>query len=101
MIRHIVMLSFIDEANGHSKEENIEIIRAMTIALPKKINTIRGIETAVNAPCADQTNADFLLVADFDTIEDVKAYQVHPEHQKILAIIVKTTHKRSCIDFEL
>ena len=80
MIRHIVMFSFKPEAEGRTKDENVALTKAMLEQLPSKIGLIRASRVEVNAPGASEENCDLLLISDFDSLEDLQAYQVHPDH---------------------
>ena len=50
---------------------------------------------------ADPTNYDFALVFDFVSFEALNAYQVHPEHLKLKALLKDKIQARSCIDYEI
>ena len=97
MIRHIVMFRF-----RENNAENAALARDKALRLPDTISQIRHFEAVVNAPSADSTNYDFALIADFDTQEDLDAYQVHPDHKAFGAFIgtIKADGGRACIDYE-
>lgn len=101
MIRHIVMFQFKSEAEGRSREENVAQTKAMLEALPAKIDWIRSSTVQVNAPGADATNYDLLLISDFDSFEDLARYQVHPDHVAVGTFMRPLRLSRACVDFEL
>lgn len=101
MIRHMVMFQFKEEAEGRTRAENVALIREMLDALPGTIPWIRASHTALNAPGAAADNYDLVLVADFDTLEDLERYQVHPAHQAVGARMRPLRLSRACVDFEL
>lgn len=101
MIRHIVMFQFKEEAEGRSKQENVQITKDMLDALPGKIPWIRSSQTAINASYADSTNYDLLLISDFDSFEDLQNYIVHPDHKAVGAFMRPVRINRTCIDIEI
>ncbi len=101
MIRHVVMFQFKEEAEGRTKAENVALIREMLDELPQKIGWIRSSMTGVNAPGAAGDNYDLVLLTDFDTLEDLERYQVHPDHQAVGAQIRPLRLSRACVDFEI
>ena len=101
MIRHVVMFKFKEEAEGRTKAENIAITKAMLDALPEKIDWIRASTVAINSADADQTNYDLCLISDFDSLEDLAAYIVHPDHKAVSAFMRSVRLDRACVDFEI
>ncbi len=101
MIRHIVMFSFKDEAEGCTKAENVQKTKEMLDALPGKIDKIRSQTVAVNAEAASKDNYDLVLISDFDSFEDLQAYLVHPDHKAVGAFMRPRRIARSCVDFEI
>ena len=83
MIRHIVMFKL----QALNREESL-----------KEVAT--G-EVVCNHKDADPTNYDFALVFDFVSFEELNAYQVHPEHLKLKALLKDKIQARSCIDYEI
>ncbi len=82
MVRHIVMWKFKDEAEGLTKKENLLKVKAMLEALPEKIDLIRRMEVHLNEN-DNGKNFDAVLISEFDSLDDVKRYRVHPDHVKI------------------
>ena len=95
MIRHIVMFKL--QAENH--EEGLK--EAVTLA-----KTLTGLEEVAsevvcNHKDADPTNYDFALVFDFVSFAALSAYQIHPEHLKLKALLKDKIQARSCIDYEI
>ena len=101
MIRHVCMFEFLPEAGGRTREENVAITKAMLEALPEKIDLIRASTVAVNAEGAPAGNWDLILISDFDSLEDLAAYQVHPDHVAVGTFMKPVRKSRSCVDFEI
>lgn len=101
MIRHVVMFQFKEAAEGASKEENVLKTKEMLDALPEKIDWIRAQTVAVNAKEAASTNFDLLLISDFDSLDDLGRYLVHPDHVAVGNFMRPRRITRSCVDFEI
>jgi hypothetical protein len=100
MIRHIVFWRFHDHAEGRAKMENIALIRRMLGELKNTIPEILALEVGENVvPGADAF--DLALHALFATREDLDAYTVHPEHQKVVAVLRKVRSHRAVVDYEI
>lgn len=100
MIEHIVMWKFADNAEGVSREENIRKVAAMLYALPSRLPFIRGMKIKQNSN-DNGTNFDAVLLCEFDSLADVAAYRVHPEHVKVSQFVAKVTTARACVDYEI
>jgi hypothetical protein len=99
MIRHLVFWRFLDHAEGRSKTENIALIRRMLVELKDSIPEIVSLEVGENVvPGVDAY--DLALHALFASREDLESYIVHPEHQKLVAVLRKVRSGRAVVDFE-
>ncbi len=101
MIRHIVMFEFLEEANGKSAMDNAGIAKEMLLGLKDKIDFIRKIEVGINTKEANDSNFTLSLTCDFNTIDDLNKYQVHPEHVKVAEFIGAVRKSRACVDYEI
>jgi len=101
MIRHIVMFAFLPEAEGRTRAENAAIARGMLEALPQKIDWIRNPAVALRMDGAESANFDLILSADFDSMEDLNRYLVHPDHKAVGEFMRTVRRERACVDFEV
>lgn len=101
MVRHIVLWKFHENANGKSKAENLKIARDMINALAKSISQIKTLETGINDTLAPSANWDLALISTFESFDDLNAYQIHPEHLKLVEFMKKVRDLRSAVDFEI
>jgi len=99
MIRHIVSMRF-READAVGKSRAFDEIATGLGALPAVIPEIRSLQFGRDLDETDG-NWDAVLVADYATTADLAAYQVHPRHVAVKAIIVANTVERMTVDFEL
>ena len=100
MIKHIVMWKFKDYAEGATKQENILKVKSMLEALPEKIDFIREMQVNVNVNAKDGMY-DAVLISEFDSLEDVERYRVHPEHKKISSFVALIREGRASVDYEI
>lgn len=100
MIRHVVSwkLAATDVA---TREQDAAAITAGLASLPSVIPEILELTVGRNvAPYPD--NFDLVLIADYESLEALEAYQVHPEHVRVATEIVRPrVTARSNVDFEL
>ncbi|WP_461210439.1 Dabb family protein [Desulfocurvus sp. DL9XJH121] len=100
MLKHIVMWRLKDEAEGAAKAENALKMKEMLEALPAKVPGVVSLEVGVNVVAGD-TASDICLYSVFNTLEEMDAYQVHPEHLKCVEFIKKIVIERRAVDYEV
>lgn len=101
MIKHIVFFNIADFAEGKTKLENAEYIKAGLENLKNLIPEIITIEVGINHPDADGSNYDLALYSEFASLADLDIYQQHPDHKKIGAYVGKVKTARACVDYEV
>ena len=101
MIRHIVMFKFKEEAEGRSKKENVLLTKEMLESLPEKIPQILNSEVYFNTEGANSENADLILISDFESLESLNEYIVHPDHKAVGAFMSPLRKSRAGIDLTL
>lgn len=100
MIKHIVFFRLLDEAEGHTKLENAQIIKNGLLSLRDKVDVLVSEEVGINIPNAKKTDYDICLICEFRTWEDVDTYQTHTEHLKVAGYIAKCRSARAAVDYE-
>ncbi|GAB1414842.1 Dabb family protein [Paludibacter sp.] len=101
MIKHIVFFGIKEEAEGKSKLENMQIIKGELESLVNVIPQIKKLEVGFNHSEAPVENIDLVIYSEFQSMEDLHTYMVHPEHKKAASYITKVRTTRSCIDYEV
>jgi len=99
MIRHVVSWKLITP-DAAGKDAGFETIRTALEALPALIPEIESLEVGRNI-AYPESNWDVVLIADYASLDALEAYQVHPEHQRVVGIIKPLVAERSNVDFEL
>ncbi|MET0990418.1 MAG: Dabb family protein [Glaciihabitans sp.] len=99
MIRHVVSwkLNAVDDAG---KSVAFQEIADALNPLADSIAEVQTLRVARNS-AFPETNWDVILIADYNSVEDLEAYQVHPDHVAAAAIVRSHVAERASIDFEL
>ena len=100
MIKHIVMWTLKDSALGADKAANARKMKELLEALPGRISCLRSLEVGIDVFAANPA-CDVVLYSVFDTRADLDAYQVHPEHLKVVEFVKQVVAARSVLDYEV
>ena len=96
MFRHVVMIRFADGTTDEQKEA----LRAGLRRLPELIPEITTYRFGDDLGLRDD-NFDFVITADFDSLDSYFVYQNHPDHQKLIAeLITPVLAGRAAVQFE-
>lgn len=96
MIRHICMFSLKEE----NKEANIAEFLHRGEELGK-LPTVRSAQVVRCVSGAPNANYDVALIFDFDSLDNLNAYQVCPEHVAFGQFVGAIRIDRACIDYQL
>ncbi len=99
MVKHIVLFKLKDEAPEEKKLAVMHAFKDAIEALPEKIDVIRHIEVGLNMNPAETWS--IALYSEFDTLDDVKAYAVHPDHVAAGKLLAEVRESRACVDYEM
>ena len=99
MIRHVVSWK-LNGADAAARAGQAATITETPTALPPLITEIRALEVGTNAINPD-SNWDVTLIADYESVADLEAYQVHPDHVAATKVIGPLVAQRSTVDFEV
>jgi len=100
MIRHVVMWKMKESAEGKTKAENMEWIREHLYALLPLIPEIRRMEIGFDVSGTDMS-MDLMLLTEFDSLDTLHTYAVHPEHVKVSSYVCKVIETRVVLDCEI
>lgn len=92
MFTHVVFFKLKDK-------KDIQKTRDLLLALKDKISLIKFIEVGVNIIESDRAY-DLILYTKFESIDDMKAYQVHPEHVKFGEYLNGVKESTVSVDYE-
>lgn len=96
MVKHVVFWALKEEAQGRTKQEN-------GLLMKQKLEALRGVVPQIGTLCVgineNGGEYDVCLVSEFASMEDLKAYDTHPEHQKVREFVKSVVEKRAAVDF--
>ena len=99
MVRHIVMFKLTEFATPADKLAKMQKIKTGLEALIDKIDVLRLIRVDFNIN--PEETWDVILTTELDSLEDVKTYANHPEHEAVSkGIIGPVKADRACVDYE-
>jgi len=99
MIQHIVLFKLNEFENEDQKAVVRNKIKQALLALKDKIGVLRFIQVGQNCKLMSPSY-DIALITHFETLNDLETYRIHPEHQKVVALITANTSARAVVDFE-
>jgi hypothetical protein len=98
MLKHIVMWKLKEVADCGDRVQNAGKMKHDLEALKGKIPQIRHLEVGVNS-IPSEGSYDVVLYSEFDSEQDLLAYQKHPEHQKVADFIATVRERRAVVDY--
>lgn len=100
MIKHVVMWKLKDVAEGKTKAENAQIMKELLEGLPAKIDELDNAEVGINILSGDDVAiCDIVLTTECKDEASLKAYAIHPDHQKVVQFILKVAEERRVVDY--
>ena len=94
MIKHIVLWTF-----KENFKDKIDTAEKMLVSLNGKVPQLLSIEVGKNV-FSGGTNYQLGIVTTFNSVEDLEAYRIHPEHMKVADFLAEIVENRANIDFE-
>jgi hypothetical protein len=91
MLRHVVIYKMKDEKES-------ETLVKLFLSMEGKIPSLRKISSGSNILPSGRAY-DVSLVCDFDDVEGLDSYLVHPEHVKVKQQVMNLTEKSNSVDF--
>ncbi|MDR3706108.1 MAG: Dabb family protein [Paludibacteraceae bacterium] len=98
MIRHIVLFKLKPFESAQTKADKLSEIKKGLEALPTIIPQLKLMQVGINMNSAEQY--DLSLLTEFETMDDLQTYAVHPDHLAVSKIIREVLESRACMDSE-
>ena len=96
-LRHVVMFKWAEGLGA----EHVAAVRDGLDALPAQIPQIRAYKHGPDVQVSEG-NYDYVLVADFDDIDDWRTYRDHPQHQLFIAENIQgQLAERAAVQYEI
>ena len=99
MIRHVVAWK-LAATEPEQKAADAATITGLLSSLVGVVPSISSLAAGPNVAYFD-SNWDVVLVADFESLEGLDAYQTHPEHLAVVPQIKALAAGRAAVDFEV
>ncbi|HEY5652942.1 MAG TPA: Dabb family protein [Pontiella sp.] len=96
MIKHIVMWAFKDEVVEADKLEMKRQLEALKGVVPSLLNIEVGLDIV-----GSDASRDMVLYSEFSSLDDLRAYAVHPEHLKVVEFVKPLVCERHVVDYEV
>lgn len=93
MVKHVVVWKLKEE----NKTENAKEMKRQLEKLPALISQIKSLEVGINENGGEY---DVILITSFDSYDDLKTYDAHPEHQKVRTFIRGVVKTRIAVDYQ-
>jgi hypothetical protein len=94
MITHVVLFKLKDASLG-----SVQKARDILSGMKGKISLLRHLEVGMDVLHSERSY-DIALITRFDSMEDLKAYQVHPIHMEVAKYINSVKEASIAVDFE-
>lgn len=99
MVKHIVLFKLKDEVTAEERLTAMNAFKAAIESLPAQIPFLRKVEVGFNINPAETWSV--ALYSEFDSLDDVKAYAVHPAHKAAGKLLAEVRESRACVDYEI
>ncbi len=99
MVKHIVLFKLRNDIAEETRHAAALRFKEAIEELPAKIGVIRNIEVGLNIN-PDETWT-IALYSEFDTLDDVRAYALHPDHVAAGKLLAEVRESRACVDYEI
>lgn len=100
MIRHIVAFKLKEFDNDTQKSEALIDIKKRIEELPNRIKTIRRCEVGIDVKKLP-SSYDIVLTMDFDHMDDLNFYAIHPDHQDFITYNKDFSIAKASVDYEI
>lgn len=93
MVKHIVFFKLEDNS-----EANKKVVQEKLLTMKGKIDILQNIEVGLNFAQEDRAY-DVALLTDFNDLESLKSYAIHPYHLEIIAFMKQVAISSKVVDY--
>ena len=97
MVKHIVMWKLKDDFSDAEKKGIAETFKNKLEALDSLMDGVLKIKVEIMP--LDSSNVDLMLDSEFESVEVLNAYQVHPSHIEVASYLKDKVVSRNCMDY--
>ena len=96
MFRHVVMFEWVDGVDGVDIDAMAGALDSLVAKVPEVVSYLHGPDVGIS-----EGNFDYVIVGEYASVEDYVAYRDHPEHQRIIAEMIKPlVAKRAAVQYQ-
>jgi len=97
VLRHVVLLKFVDEATQEQRQAVLDGLATLPPAIPAIRSYVFGLDAGIA-----EGNYDIAVVADFDDASAYRDYAAHPLHQQLIAERIRPIlAARAAVQYEI
>ena len=100
MIRHTIMWKFKDEYEGMDKDAIMSAIEEKFARLKNVIPEIKDMRVERDI-LKSERSFDMIYITEFESLETLEVYRVHPEHVKVAQFIGAVRIAQAVTDTEI
>jgi len=100
MVKHIVLWTLKETAEGRSKQENLLLAKQKLEAMAGKVPGMTRLEVGINFQTRDGA-WDLALYSEFESQRALEGYRSHPEHLKAIEYLRTVRDQRAVVDYEI
>ncbi|MEJ5299550.1 MAG: Dabb family protein [Thermodesulforhabdaceae bacterium] len=95
MIKHVIVIKFKSDVSEDEKRRFEEMLGKLPSIIPEIKGFLFGRDVV-----RSERSYDFALVSDFQDLEALERYRVHPDHIKVLQQVRAIAEQIIAVDFE-
>ena len=97
MVKHIVLWNFVETMTTEEKKEAGMKMKSILEPLKDVIPGVISLQVVLNE--LDSSNSDIALIGEYESVEALNNYTVHPAHVEAGKFVRSVTCNRACLDF--
>ena len=97
MVKHIVLWNFVETMSAEEKKEAGMKMKSILEPLKDVIPGVISLQVVQNE--LDSSNRDIALIGEYESVEALNNYTVHPAHVEAGKFVRSVTCNRACLDF--
>ncbi|WP_394923943.1 Dabb family protein [uncultured Robinsoniella sp.] len=97
MVKHIVLWNFVETMTAEEKKEAGMKMKSILEPLKDVIPGVISLQVVQNE--LDSSNRDIALIGEYESVEALNNYTVHPAHVEAGKFVRSVTCNRACLDF--